>query len=323
MAIGITVGNLDNSSQCFTMYCCFNVFAGKMKHNVAYLQGIHFASRKSIPEHCSRFHFSVPTGCRERWKIAQPRLILLLQGSSICTILAQTKAFARTCKALPCTLPIAACLLSPRGQKGLGEQWGIQQTVRLSPPLTAKMLPRSAGKAKKIIIKKNNHRARLLCKQVPKRSPKAKWELSQKPWLAAWLPSLSAAEKSLTALFWGLPAPSSLLLSLKEVLMVISAQLLHVRPVKALKWKISQFNLQQIHGQLLRSLQKYVPGWGGEGPRSLFLLSVMPECRCYPVRASQHLHTCRGKQTGRVSKGTSPPWDCSQDCEWQCTQFYG
>lgn len=149
MAIGITVGNLDNSSQCFTMYCCFNVFSGKMKHNVAYLQGTHFALRKSIPEHRSRFHFSVPTGCRERLKIAQLRLILFLQGSPICTTLAQTKAFTRTCRALPCTLPIAACLLSPRGQRGLGEQWGIQQTVRLRPPLTAKTLPCGAGKGKK------------------------------------------------------------------------------------------------------------------------------------------------------------------------------
>lgn len=46
MAIGITVGNLDNRNQCFTVCCCLDVFAGEMKHNVAYLQSIHFSKKK-------------------------------------------------------------------------------------------------------------------------------------------------------------------------------------------------------------------------------------------------------------------------------------
>lgn len=54
MAIGITVGNFDNRSKCFTMCCCLDVFAGEMKHNAAYLKGIHFALRKSVPKHHRR-----------------------------------------------------------------------------------------------------------------------------------------------------------------------------------------------------------------------------------------------------------------------------
>ena len=69
MAIGITVGNLDNRSQCFTMYCCLDVFAGEMKHNVAYLQGIHFTLRKSVPKHHCRliFKFQLAVERGERW----------------------------------------------------------------------------------------------------------------------------------------------------------------------------------------------------------------------------------------------------------------
>lgn len=64
MAIGITVGNLDNRSQCFTMCCCLDVFAWGIKHNVYYLQGIHFALGKSVPKHHCDF-FYVPTDCRD------------------------------------------------------------------------------------------------------------------------------------------------------------------------------------------------------------------------------------------------------------------
>lgn len=128
---------------------------------------------------------------------------------------------------------------------------GSQQTARSTPPFITKALPRGAGTAPRTYERgkkklKCHARDSLQMGSKPE-SPKAKRDFSQRWWHAARLPGFRAAEKSPIALFGGvqcLVAPSYLLQSLKEVLMVFLAQLLHIHPLKALKWKISRSNLQ-------------------------------------------------------------------------------
>lgn len=145
MAIGITVGNLDNRSQCFTMCCCLDVFAWGIKHNVYYLQGIHFALGKSVPKHHCRFFLFQLTV--ETWKTGWFRLTPLLQGSPIFTLLAEAKSFTRTLWAWLCLSATAVCLCTlSEGQTDFGRQHRAQQTARSIPPLTAKALPCGAGK---------------------------------------------------------------------------------------------------------------------------------------------------------------------------------
>lgn len=141
MAIGITVGNLDNRSQCFTMGCCSDLFAWGMKHNVYYLWGIHFALGKSVPKHHCRFFFMLQLTV-EKCERAWFKLIPLLQGSPIFTLWAEAKPFTRTLWAWLCLSATAVCLCTlSKGQTKFGRQHSAQQTARSIPPLTAKALP--------------------------------------------------------------------------------------------------------------------------------------------------------------------------------------
>lgn len=97
--------------------------------------------------------------------------------------------------------------------------------------------------------------------------------------------------------------------------MVILAQLLHVHPVKALKWKISQLNLQQIGGQLLTLLQKHVPEWWSGDPGGCCQCLVMPECRCYLAGSGWHLQAGRGRRVWKAGKDIPPlPQDSTHSC---------
>lgn len=150
MAIGITVGNLDNRSQCFTMRCCLDVFAWGMKHNVYYLRGIHFALGKSVPKHhCGFFLCSnwLQRNVKDR----------LIQANSIFAekphFHTQSRGQVFHKNTLGLAVPIIhGYALSPRDKLREAAQCSANSQVHAPansqciPPLTAKALPCGAGK---------------------------------------------------------------------------------------------------------------------------------------------------------------------------------
>lgn len=126
-AIGITVGNLDNRSQCFTMCCCLDVFAWGMKPNVYYLE-VSILPRERVSQSTTADFFLM-------FKLAVEKRERLIQVNSTFAVKPQFHTEQRPSLSQEhsgLSVPISHCCLCAlsKGQTDFGRQHSAQQTAR-------------------------------------------------------------------------------------------------------------------------------------------------------------------------------------------------